>query len=1015
MPRRVRLATLLTLCLNGILILTARYRFSYDAYTHMLFADHYRNDWWSLWDTRWYAGFSVNSYPPLVHQVIGLIGRITGVDVAYAIVLLAVLAAYPLAIYAFSRIFVGRLPAEYAALGGAFLPSIYLSAYTFGQLPTLTSTLLSLFCAAVLAEFLMKGSRLSGALAVMLIATIMGAHHATLLFLPWLIAAVGLHLLLNRKVHWQKLLARLAVFGLLATLAGLLVIWPFWRWGMGQAMQTPIDHATRHNYFRDMPAAFLFFWSVYGPLVAIIPFAFWKIMDRRFLGPAAAFGILFLLGLGGTTPLPRWLFGSGWEWLTYDRFALWASLFLLLFFGVLVVLAQRKLQPFVDRTSRLLGAMTKPIGSEKSSPIPTPLFRYWPVMAIFPLLAGTSLLVSLYPSILPVQPKPVNMQPIVDFLAQDDHSKWRYLTFGFGDQFAYLNRLTTATTIDGSYHTARTLPELRSSGIASIDSVFWLTKDLTVLDPILHIAGKYGVRWGFVDETRYAPVLLRNGWVKRAILSNGIQVWENPEAVLPSLSAQPEGDLLESFSWGTLPLLALAVTAALSGLRLQPEFARRLLLKAHTVAVGLLPVALMFWTFRPLTTITYPRVYFTYDNALFYLSDAIAVIAVLAWGLARGFAPPNSEKDRSQGRFFSLRRSLHSIVPWIFAFCVLASLSILWSKDWRVSLYLCLHLWLGFGLFLSLRDRPETWHSITYGFCVALALQVFFGFFEFAVQSTHLLAPLKMIWPGVLDPSTPGASVVQLVDGTRWLRAYGTLPHPNILGTFVVALLAGPATLFLADHKPHIGAILLFSAGIALIIITFSRGAWIGLFASGLLLLLKFRKFNSRRLLVLGIFAAFSLAATVLPLNSLIFTRLSAPSSVPTEAFSIKGRAWLVDQAVAAIQQHSLLGIGIGSFVLDLTQHASVGYIIEPAHNLSLLVFSELGIGGALILIGLCFVISRAIWQSRRPNAVLLSAVLVGLGVTSMFDHSLWTLAPSRILLALILGLWAGQVEHAEP
>ena len=147
---------------------------------------------------RWYAGFTVTSYPPLVHQLIGLLGWLIGVDAGYALVSWAVLAAFPLAVYAFSSVFVDRTPAEHAALGAAFLPSIYLAAYTFGQLPILTGTLLALFFAAALAEFLKTGRRLSGALATMLVAVILGAHHATLMLLPLLTFAVGLHLFLNQ-------------------------------------------------------------------------------------------------------------------------------------------------------------------------------------------------------------------------------------------------------------------------------------------------------------------------------------------------------------------------------------------------------------------------------------------------------------------------------------------------------------------------------------------------------------------------------------------------------------------------------------------------------------------------------------------------------------------------------------------------------------------------------------------------------------------------------------------------
>ena len=114
-------------------------------------------------------------------------------------------------------------------------------------------------------------------------------------------------------------------------------------------------------------------------------------------------------------------------------------------------------------------------------------------------------------------------------------SGWRYLTFGFGDQMALLSTLTTATTIDGSYHTARTLPELRSSGIGQIDTAFWFPNGLSKLDPILQKAGEHGVRWGFVNVPQYVPVLERNGWLKIKTLKGGVQVWENPKAVPPSI------------------------------------------------------------------------------------------------------------------------------------------------------------------------------------------------------------------------------------------------------------------------------------------------------------------------------------------------------------------------------------------------------------------------------------------------------------------------------------------------
>src|SRR6185295_7327617 len=139
--------------------------------------------------------------------------------------------------------------------------------------------------------------------------------------------------------------------------------------------------------------------------------------------------------------------------------------------------------------------------------------------------------------------------------------------FGFGDQFAHLNLLTSATTIDGSYHTARTLPELRASGIGQIDTAFWTIKGIPAIDPILQKSAGHGVRWGFVNRREYVPELKKNGWVFVKFLRNGIQVWEDPKAVVPDPSQPPSVNPLAQLSWGILPLLTFSIAVVLSVLQ----------------------------------------------------------------------------------------------------------------------------------------------------------------------------------------------------------------------------------------------------------------------------------------------------------------------------------------------------------------------------------------------------------------------------------------------------------------
>ena len=151
----------LSLLFNLPFVLLNAQRTSYDAYSHIFLSDHYRQNWWSLWEPRWYLGFSMASYPPLAHQLIALLswpinfvlrsvapgpeaypGAITwdAEEAAFVILLLAGLLLLPLALRAFARLFIGPRAADLAGLLTIVLPGLSLSAWAFGQLPTVLAT-----------------------------------------------------------------------------------------------------------------------------------------------------------------------------------------------------------------------------------------------------------------------------------------------------------------------------------------------------------------------------------------------------------------------------------------------------------------------------------------------------------------------------------------------------------------------------------------------------------------------------------------------------------------------------------------------------------------------------------------------------------------------------------------------------------------------------------------------------------------------------------------------------------
>jgi hypothetical protein len=1002
-PRRVRLAVGVAFVCHGLFILSGRYRLSYDAYTHMLFASHYAENWFSLWETRWYTGFAVISYPPLTHQLIAIFVPLLGFDRAFAFVLWIVLTIYPLGIYAFSRIFTGKTSASNAALASAVLLPIYVTAHIFGQLPFLTGTLTALFAAAGLHDYLREGRLANFALSIALMTTSMAMHHATLMVQPFLILAVAANELFREKYsleHTWLLLRRLFIFVFVAMITCLVVIYPFWQWGASQTLQKPIDHLSRHNFLTDPLALQIFFFPLYGPFVLLIPVLIRK-WPLRFSGLLISFTILFLFGLGGTTPLPRIFLGNAWEWLTYDRFAFWACLTLTPFFGMCLTRTQRKWR-----------------NSLGSQPVHANLRKYFVPVCVFSFLALTSLGSWFAPLLWPFQPRPIQMGPIVDFLKRDGNSQWRYLTFGFGDQFAYLNLLTQATTIDGSYHTARRLPELRESGIGQVDTAYWASNGMAAIRPILQKSGEHSVRWGFVNpdtqqevstssgpmyHSPFVPLLDELGWKKVKTLANGIIVYENPKALPLTPKPIPDFPPFASFAWGVFPILAFIGASSMGALRLYPLQAEWTIRKIYSFAIGLLPLALCFWIYRTIGEFSHPRVYFTYGNALFFLSDALVVFAVLLW-----LAVKISREE------ITIRASMHGFqLIFIFLFGLLMTTSILWSQDWRTSTYISLHFWLIFLFVLSLRDWHDAWPIAMFGFCCALSFEVITGIVEFGLQSTSFLEPLGLKWPGNLQPLHPGASVVQLANGLRILRAYGTLPHPNILGGLVLISLIGPAGLFLSHKRRNDAALILVALGGVLLVLTFSRSAWLGFVAFALILVLKSRYLERKKVfLVIAVIVVAGICA-LYSLRELVLIRLGH-QLVSTEQISTVGRFWLDQQAIKIFERFPFGGTGLGSFMIELSRTAAEGAPIEPVHNVPLLLAAELGTAGLILILAMSVSMIREIFNSKSPRAVLAGAMVTGLGVISLFDHYLWSLAPGRVMLGLAIGLWMGQVaSHA--
>ena len=551
------LAILLGLVVHGAL-LPFTYGQTYDAYIHMFFGNHYLGSWFDPWEPRWYTGFSVTAYPPGSHQILGLLMRLMDMRIAFIVLQLIAIALLITGMYRFSRIWVNDKAAAYAALLCAFSTSISETLHIFGQLPTLLSIALFLNAIPHISSWIEKGRKRDFVLGLLLTAATTSVHHVTPLFgTVFFVAPIGLAAFLSNLKQRQHLKSKgflgLIKWGSPALIRGgligvcmlaliITIVFPYWHWSVTDPItQVSIPHGSRENFIENPNLGLMFFVIPWGLLILVVPYVVFK-TARTALWPLGLSVLLAMfLGTGGTTPFPRLLLGPAFEILTLDRFTFWSSLLILPFAGLAV-------QSLWDGRANVL--LARAFGAFLSR-----------AGLVFMLVsyAGLSVATALLPTFRQMQPDFIDPAPLVKFMDEDQHSDWRYLTLGFGDQFAYHSALIDAESVDGNYHSARRLPSLMNYSVERLENSKYMgVPGLASLNQFLTNAEKFHLKYVFSNDEFYDPVLHYTGWNPLTLLKNGVRVWEKPGvSALPKIRKRRELPEYQKKMWGTLPIGSL--------------------------------------------------------------------------------------------------------------------------------------------------------------------------------------------------------------------------------------------------------------------------------------------------------------------------------------------------------------------------------------------------------------------------------------------------------------------------
>lgn len=523
---------------------------SYDTNFHIFFASHYVHHWFNPWNTKWYAGFSQTTYPPLPQQWVAMISHITGLDMAYMAVQMAAILLLALGVYRFALLWVNPRAASFAALASIFLGSESFLVYSAGQLATTSAAPIYLNALPYLFEWVRFGKWRSFLKASALFTAAAAAHHATLLFGSLFFAVPVLALVIldgegSDRISTPAFLLRTISITLVVGAAIAIVLLPFWIALIHYPVtQTPIPHPSRANYILSPEWGLNYFVIPYGALILALPFIIIRGATVVRLRPLLlGFWVAFLVGLGGTTPVAHLLLGRAFEVLTMERFSYWATLLSLPIVGLLAA-------ELVER------------------------FRMRAAVCLTVAAAVTCALAVAWVSYRPADASNFKVDSVAAWLDRDGHDQYRYVTLGFGNKIARLAMMTNASSVDGEWNSGRMLPELtRYGGGALTSSKYFGKPGLDALRAMLQHADRYGLKWVFVRDPYYDPLLKFAGWRRVDELDdNTVIVWSKdgvPPAVpmnAPQMPPHWQGVL-----WGTLPfgssLLAILVVLIPEGKR----------------------------------------------------------------------------------------------------------------------------------------------------------------------------------------------------------------------------------------------------------------------------------------------------------------------------------------------------------------------------------------------------------------------------------------------------------------
>jgi len=270
-----------------------------------------------------------------------------------------------------------------------------------------------------------------------------------------------------------------------------------------------------------------------------------------------------------------------------------------------------------------------------------------------------------------------------------------------------------------------------------------------------------------------------------------------------------------------------------------------------------------------------------------------------------------------------------------------------------------------------------------------------------------------MIALRAIGHSVDVATIFARIDAN--MRVGGTVGSPNVAGGYICLLLPLALGLFQARPGRAVERLAIAAIGLGLVglVLTFSRGGWLGTIAAlGIFFGMAVRRrWVSAKLVVVTLLTALAVL--------MLFRDPIAARLVQDDAGAAYARVPLMKLAMRVIGDHVFTGVGVNNFGI-VARSAYVtpefgGEWIATVHNKYLLVWAEAGLGALLAFLwflGATLARGRRVWRGgdRRlaPIALGIAAGVIGNMIHMTVD--LYHSRPQVQLLWLVAALVASMI-----